>query len=140
MSLKSGDQLEIIFDLVCEYVFPHQLLDSSRGTIAVRRGPELYVLDQNHNSDKISIENVQIVKNNTFKTKIHKDSNDCEFLSITTDARLLEVDKTGPSYSFNPSDSLCTDLYISLIPYRLWGNATCSAMRVWIPAVDELEE
>lgn len=133
---SSGDIVEVYFTMDFEYVHPHQLLDASRGMVAVRRGPEIYALDQSWNSPKVLVEHLQIKTDGQFKSEVVKDLNGLEFTKVKVSGASLSVDRSGPSYS---SDSKKPDekaIELILVPYSRWGNPVMGGMRVWIPKVN----
>ena len=130
---KSGDQIEIIFVMAFEYVYPHALLDSSRGMVAVRRGPEIYALDQSWNSSELVVEHLQIKADGKFKSEITKDLNGLEFTKVKVNGSSLAVDRSGPSYTSESKTPKEKEIELVLVPYSRWGNPVTGGMRVWIP-------
>lgn len=133
---SSGDLLEISFEMKFEYVFPHQLLDASRGMVAVRRGPEIYALDQTWNSAEHAVEHLQIKTDGQFKAELDKDLNGVEFVKVRVNGTSLAVDRSAPSYSSDSDKPAETKIELVLIPYSRWGNPVMGGMRVWIPVVN----
>ena len=130
---KSGDQVEIIFTMDFEYIHPHQLLDASRGMVAVRRGPEIYALDQSWNSSELVVEHLQIKTDGNFKSEIVKDLNGLEFIKVKVNGSSLVVDRSGPSYTSESKAAKKKEIELVLVPYSRWGNPVTGGMRVWIP-------
>ncbi len=136
INCTSGDVFEIYFEMKFEYVFPHQLLDASRGMVAIRRGPEIYALDQTWNAAEHIVEHLQIKTDGQFKAENDKDLNGIEFVKVKVNGRSLAVDRSAPSYSSNAKRPAETDIELVLIPYSRWGNPVMGGMRVWIPVVN----
>ena len=132
---KSGDKLEINFAMEFEYVHPHQLLDASRGMVAVRRGPEIYALDQGWNPPELLVEHLQIKTDGAFKSEVVKDLNGLEFTKVTVNGASLAVDRSGPSYTSDSKHPNEKSIEMVLVPYSRWGNPVMGGMRVWIPKV-----
>jgi hypothetical protein len=132
---KSGDQIEIIFAMEFEYVYPHALLDASRGMVAVRRGPEIYALDQSWNSSELVVEHLQIKTDGKFKSEVIKDLNGLEFTKVKVNGSSLAVDRSGPSYTSESKSPKEKEIELVLVPYSRWGNPVTGGMRVWIPKV-----
>ena len=132
---KSGDQVEINFTMDFEYIHPHQLLDASRGMVAVRRGPEIYALDQSWNSSELVVEHLQIKTDGNFKSEIVKDLNGLEFTKVKVNGSSLFVDRSGPSYTSESKAAKKKEIELVLVPYSRWGNPVTGGMRVWIPKV-----
>lgn len=132
----SGDVLEVNFTMDFEYVYPHQLLDASRGMVAVRRGPEIYALDQSWNSPELLVEHLQIKTDGQFKSEVVKDLNGLEFTKVKVNGASLSVDRSGPSYSSDSKKPNEKAIELILVPYSRWGNPVMGGMRVWIPKVN----
>jgi DUF1680 family protein len=130
---STGDSLEIDFAMEFEYVYPHALLDASRGMVAVRRGPEIYALDQSWNSSELVVEHLQIKTDGKFKSEIVKDLNGLEFTKVKVNGSSLVVDRSGPSYTSESKTAKKKEIELVLVPYSRWGNPVTGGMRVWIP-------
>ena len=128
-----GDSFEINFTMDFEYIHPHQLLDASRGMVAVRRGPEIYALDQSWNSSELVVEHLQIKTDGKFKSEIAKDLNGLEFIKVKVNGSSLVVDRSGPSYTSESKTPREKEIELVLVPYSRWGNPVTGGMRVWIP-------
>ena len=133
---SSGDVLEVNFAMEFEYVHPHQLLDASRGMVAVRRGPEIYALDQGWNSPDLVVEHLQIKTDGAFKSEVVKDLNGLEFTKVKVNGASLAVDRSGPSYTSDSKQPNEKAIELVLVPYSRWGNPVMGGMRVWIPKLN----
>ena len=116
-------------------IYPHALLDASRGMVAVRRGPEIYALDQSWNSSELVVEHLQIKTDGNFKSEIVKDLNGLEFIKVKVNGSSLVVDRSGPSYTSESKAAKKKEIELVLVPYSRWGNPVTGGMRVWIPKV-----
>ena len=132
---STGDSLEINFTMDFEYIHPHQLLDASRGMVAVRRGPEIYALDQSWNSSELVVEHLQIKTDGKFKSEVIKDLNGLEFTKVKVNGSSLAVDRSGPSYTSESKSPKEKEIELVLVPYSRWGNPVTGGMRVWIPEI-----
>jgi DUF1680 family protein len=132
---SAGSSIIIDFAMEFEYIYPHQLLDASRGMVAIRRGPEIYALDQSWNSPNVPVEHVQIKIDGKFEGESTKDLNGLEFTKVTVNGSSLPVDRSGPSYSSESKQPAATEIKLTLVPYSRWGNPVMGGMRVWIPGV-----
>jgi DUF1680 family protein len=130
---SSGDLIEIDFQMTFEYVFPHELLDASRGMVAVRRGPEIFALDQTWNSPEYPVEHLQIKVDGKFSPKIETDNHGVAFTTVEVNGHALSLDRSAPSYSSSPGKMDTQEVKLTLIPYSRWGNPVTGGMRVWIP-------
>jgi hypothetical protein len=133
---KSGDQIEVIFELKFEYVYPHELLDASRGMVAIRRGPEIYALDQTWNSPNVLVEHLKITTDGKFKFEVANDKNGIVFTKVTVNGVYLNLNRSGPSYFTDPDSPTSKLVELVLVPYSRWGNPVTGGMRVWIPRVN----
>ena len=132
---STGDSLEINFTMDFEYIHPHALLDASRGMVAVRRGPEIYALDQSWNSSELVVEHLQIKTDGKFKSEVIKDLNGLEFTKVKVNGSSLAVDRSGPSYTSESKSPKEKEIELVLVPYSRWGNPVTGGMRVWIPEI-----
>ena len=132
----SGDVISLNLKMHFEYVYPHPLLDASRSMVALRRGPEIYALDQSWNSPKQPVEHLRIKLDHKFKPEAIKDQNEVGFLQVKVNGEFLSVDRKATSYSSDPSFLETTETELTLIPYSRWGNPVTGGMRVWIPSAE----
>lgn len=131
----SGDKIEIFFESDFHYVYPHPLLDSSRGAVAVQKGPILYALDQFPNGNSFEIENCVILLDEIFKEEEEQDDLGVSFSKVIVNGRVLKTDRITSSFQLDRAKLLGTDCLLTLIPYSRWGNPVSGGMRVWIPSV-----
>lgn len=134
-SCAAGDVLEINFVMDFEYIYPHELLDASHGMVAVRRGPEIYALDQTWNSPELLVEHLQIRTDGKFRSEVVEDLNGIKFVKVKVNGASLAVDRSAPSYSSSAEKPKMDAVELDLIPYSRWGNPVMGGMRVWIPKV-----
>ena len=103
--------------------------------VAVRRGPEIYALDQGWNPPELLVEHLQIKTDGVFKSEVVKDLNGLEFTKVTVNGASLAVDRSGPSYTSDSKHPNEKSIEMVLVPYSRWGNPVMGGMRVWIPAI-----
>jgi DUF1680 family protein len=131
--MAAQDVIEINFVMEFEYVYPHELLDASHGMVAVRRGPEIYALDQTWNSPELSVEHLQIKTDGKFMSEVMEDSNGVKFIKVQVNGVCLAVDRSAPSYISSSEKTIADEFDLVLIPYSRWGNPVTGGMRVWVP-------
>jgi len=147
--------IRLELDVSPSLVFPHPRIDGLRGSVAVRRGPLVYCVDQTDNA--VDIETVDVA---TDASVVEVSGSEIvggfgPFLGIDA-LRTLPDPAAVSLYSSNPepaataspevaasgesrsSGSILTahaeKARLILRPYALWGNGPApAAMRVWMP-------
>jgi DUF1680 family protein len=126
------DSIHLEFDLTPVVERPHPRIDASRGTIAVRRGPVVYCLEQPDLPAGVPVQDVFIPA-------------DPELVvgSVDADLGVPTITITGGVSRDSASVPLYRNVEIhqtereldsfELIPYFRWANRRQAAMRVWIP-------
>lgn len=134
-SWNHGDKIQLDLNIKAEFLKPHPRIDASRGSLAIRRGPVIY-----------AIENADILEKNFFVDDFHVDS------STVIEETSVDIPNYGKSPALSISGKFLTyesqDAYpyavvpplksssstrITAIPYARWGNRSKGGMRVWIP-------
>jgi uncharacterized protein len=127
--------LSVSLDIPVEPVFQraHPWVDGARGTLALRRGPVVYCLEETDLGDGVRLEDVVIPSRPT-ATEAGVDSilgvpvldiADAYAHAAETDLFPSALDTLEPS-------SIGT---VRAIPYFRWANRTPGAMRVWMPTI-----
>lgn len=130
---RTGDTVELVLPLTPCLVEPHPWIDSVRHSLAIRRGPLLYCLEQA--DQPVNVLAVQIDDQAPLEAEW-----DAQFLGgmVIIRASGFEVD-TNPwnKHLYRPRDRNTAPVRraVSLraIPYFAWANRGANAMRVWIP-------
>lgn len=129
---KDKDIIEIDFGIKAEFVFPHPLIDGSRGCLAIVRGPTIYVLEQSPKNGGMKVEDFVLESQSPLLESEAEDANGRSFIEITVKGFLPEVEESPYQTSVKPLKG--QSVKAVLVPYSLWGNPVLGGMRVWIPA------
>jgi hypothetical protein len=130
---KNDDIIDIDFGIKTELIFPHPLIDGSRGCVAIMRGPTIYALEQSPKNESIKVENFVLDAQSPLLESEAIDANGRSFIEITSQGFLLEVDVDPYKTSANVLTK--QSFNVALVPYAMWGNPVLGGMRVWIPAI-----
>jgi DUF1680 family protein len=132
---QAEDAVTLELPMVPRLTRVHPYVSSTRGALALERGPLVYCLEGIDQPDSVNLMNIQIDPNATFEARRQSDS--------------LGGTVTICGYGFLPDMSPWEDrLYLSqaeaasitrqpialhFIPYHQWANRDAGPMRVWIP-------
>jgi len=130
---RTGDTVELILPMAPYLVEPHPWIDAIRNSLAIRRGPLLYCLeqaDQNANVMAVQLDD---------QTPLEEEW-DAQLLGgmVVIRASGFEVDTSSwDECLYRPRGHFTTPVLrpvqLRAIPYFAWGNRGANAMRVWIP-------
>ena len=129
----AGDSMVHDLPMTSSLIEAHPFVDSTRGSVAIQRGPVLYCLEQaDHDADIMAIqidgaESLEAVWENDLL-------GGC--MVITTAGLLLDVGPWGgQTYRALASVNELPrrPVQLTAVPYHLWGNRGANVMRVWIP-------
>jgi len=132
---QTGDVVTLELPMAPRVTRVHPYVSSTRGALALERGPLVYCLEGADQPASVNLMNVQIDPNSTFET--------------TRQSDLLGGTVTISGYGYLPDMTPWEDrLYLSqteassitrqpielnFIPYHQWANRGDGPMRVWIP-------
>lgn len=128
---KKGDIIELTIPMKVELMQANPLVEEDKNQLAVKRGPLLYCLESDQLPKGLSINEVAIDLNASFKTEM-----------IEINKRKLLAVKTG--FLFNGTTPRDNKLYspfvpkntqlkeVKMIPYFSWGNHEKREMSVWL--------
>lgn len=128
--LAPGTVIELSLEMPVDVVAAHPRADAVRGTVAVRRGPVVYCLEQRDNTADIEsclIDPAAVIRpGTTGATALGP------LLHASGVSR--DLDAAEPLYAPWPRPARPLEAEeLTLRPYATWGNAAPGAMRVWIP-------
>ncbi len=130
---QAGDRVEVSLPMLPCLVEAHPWIDATRSSVAIRRGPILYCVEQVDQDEPVLA--IQIDDSAPLESKW-----DADLLGgvIVVKASGMRPDIsrwTGQLYKSMDSVSAPTHqpTSITAIPYFAWGNRGANAMRVWIP-------
>lgn len=129
-SVTASVELELNLEPVIER--PHPRLDAARGTVAVRRGPIVYALEQADLPDGVEVEEVRLSESTTLSVIDAPPGLDTPAISASGATARATAEQSlyssaPPSTTDRPIGS------ITLVPYFRWANRRQAAMRIWIP-------
>lgn len=124
----------IALNLPVEPVFEraHPWVDGARGTLALRRGPVLYCIEEADLADGVRLEDVVIPAQPVAEEAGYDAALRAPALTISG-GRRRAVD--GDLYSAEAPGSTTELGHVRAIPYFRWANRAPGAMRVWVPTV-----
>ncbi|GAA3936518.1 glycoside hydrolase family 127 protein [Microbacterium soli] len=122
--------IELALGMQGEVQAAHPWVDAVRGSLAVRRGPVLYALEQADLPEGVAVEDVVVPIDPRIEDAGWDDELGAPVLSIPGSARRSR--NTG-LYSATASTALDDLGSITVIPYFRWANRSRGAMRVWLP-------
>src|SRR5262249_34832689 len=129
-----GDVVELDLPMDTTLIEPHPAIESTRGCVAIERGPLVYCLEQADQGD------APVAELEIDATATPAASWDPGLLEgiVTVRAPGLQVDTSswrGRLYrpvGADPAPRRCR-VELTTIPYYAWANRGPGAMRVWIP-------
>ena len=135
---QSGDRVELDLPMPPQLLEAHPLIDPTRASAAIRRGPLVYCLEQPDQEPAVDILAVQIDEHVPLEAAWDPDLLGGAMV-VSAGGYALDTNAwAGRLYR-----PLCTaaDLPrravpLRAVPYFAWGNRGASAMRVWIPRSD----
>jgi len=134
---QRGDHVELHMDMTPRFVEAHPWVDTTRGCIAMERGPLIYCLEQADHADL----NILDVEVDPAQSLPSVQRGDLLGGVVTVQVHGYEVDHRGWSTTlYRPlgKDPSAERRPVSLtaIPYHVWANRAAGAMRVWLPAAN----
>ncbi len=119
---KSGDKVNVHFDMEPRLVKANGKVAADKGRAEIERGPLVYCAEWPDNScDVLSV----LLNQEPQYTLGHKDIQNTDVQTITTDAQTLAFDKSGRLTA--------QDERLVLIPYYAWAHRGNGKMTVWLP-------
>lgn len=116
---QPNDEVEIHLPMDIRQIRAHEKVEDDRGKLAIERGPIVYCLEGQDQSDK-TVFNKYIPEGSKFNASYHKDLlNGVVVLNGTA----YEIEKDGSS----------KEVAVTAIPYSTWNNRGADQMAVWIP-------
>lgn len=124
VKVKKGDEIELDMKLQPFFAWPHPMIDATRQTLAVKRGPLVYCAEFTENSG-LSVDRIRI---NPLVAPYEKEG------QVFVSGWLAEVDDTADLYDDTArTEKLGEQREFQLSPYFDWGENGPGTMRVWMP-------
>ncbi len=138
---ESGDRVRLELDMTPQLVIAHPQVAEDFGKVAVQRGPLVYCLEQADQSgvEQLSEVAIPVGKKTAFRTEFRAGLLGGITVIQHRGIAYERVGSQGPLYRpVGPEAKRASrDVELTFIPYYAWANREPSAMRVWIPYVDE---
>jgi hypothetical protein len=138
---KAGDVVETNFAMSPIFLEADPRADSVRGCVAIQRGPIVYCLEEQDQSQGINLLDVNIDPSEALTSRWQGD-----LLGgiVTIEAVGHQIDRSiwqdhgglyRPLILKNENRHTEQKVKLTAIPYFAWGNRGLKSMRVWIPHV-----
>lgn len=119
---KSGDKVDVHFDMDARVVRANGKVGADKGRAAIERGPLVYCAEWPDNDCDV----LSILLNQEPKCTVgHKEIAGTDVQTLTTGAQTLSFDESGKLRT--------KDETVTLIPYYAWAHRGNGNMAVWIP-------
>jgi len=136
---RKGDTVELDFPMLPRLTEPHPRSDSTRGCVAIERGPIVYCLEQCDQEPSVNdvFMDVQIDETAALRTAWRGDLLG-GVMVVEAVGHAADVD-SWQDRLYRPArgrgDSPRRPVRLTAVPYHVWANRGPGAMRVWIPRV-----
>jgi len=123
-------KIEIIFDMDIIEWTSHPKVRGNQGKVALQRGPFVYCLEEEDNSDNLHL---NYLLSQPITDKREKDSvlGDMVVLEAIGEKEIILPEWTDHLYKKNVNQEL-EQLQLKFIPYHTWGNRSTGEMQVWV--------
>ncbi|MDQ6671585.1 MAG: glycoside hydrolase family 127 protein [Chloroflexota bacterium] len=134
---QRGDRVELDLGMTPRFVEGHPWIETTRGSVALERGPLVYCLEQADHAE-LNIMDVEVDATQPLDSVQRPD-----LLGgvVAVQAHGYQVDHRGwsntlyrPRGKHPPAERSAVSL--TGIPYYVWANRAPGAMRVWLPAAN----
>ncbi len=128
---KSGDRIEIIFDLDVRTIFANPRVRENVGCVALMRGPLVYCFEGVDNDGEI--QSVELKREKISETSIVKCQEGVLKDMIVLDVPAVRLMAENRLYSeMAPQEQ---EITARAVPYYAWGNRGLNQMRVWMHSI-----
>ena len=130
---RGGDAVEVDFPMEARLVEPHPAIESTRGAVAIERGPLVYCLEQADHGD-VPIDELTIDAAAPLESRWTPELLEGVEVVRATGARVDTTSWRGRLYRPVGSGAPPSRQRVELtaIPYYAWANREQGAMRVWV--------
>ncbi|WP_084106603.1 glycoside hydrolase family 127 protein [Demequina sp. NBRC 110056] len=143
VGVHDGAVVTLALPMPVELLAPHPRVDAVRGSVALRRGPLVYCIEQTDLPPGVAVEDIRLDPSTPVRTGPALASLRTE-VTLLTEAIVRSADGE-PLATFAPRSSHRADasgmlpgrINLRAIPYARWANRAAGAMRVWIPLDEE---
>ena len=133
-ALQAGNQVTLELSMTPYYVQANPRVDDLRGSLAIRRGPMIYCLEQADQPESVNLLDAAI---NSYLPL--QETWQADLLGGVMTVRTQGILRTPEAWQDNlylPNGTVqATQRTVNLtaVPYYAWANRGPGAMRVWIP-------
>jgi len=132
---RGGDRVDLELDMRPRLLGAHPWIESSRGCLAIQRGPLVYCLEQVDHAPH-QLMDLELDSQSPLGATWTPDLLD-GVMTVTARGRGISTSMWNrrlyrPVDELSPASS--TPVTLTAIPYYAWANRAPGAMRVWIPA------
>jgi hypothetical protein len=138
---KSGDTVELSFDMQPQVVHANPAVADDRGRIAFQRGPIVYCMEQ---MDQAQMDQEQASTDSSvfprYAAKLTETTGEHYDADLLDGVVVLEhpgsMLPAAPPLLYQaalPEKDTGTDTKLRMIPYYAWSNRELSSMQVWVP-------
>jgi uncharacterized protein len=129
---KSGDRVELAFDMQPEVLSANPLVSEDAGKVAVQRGPLVYCLEQQDQTGKVA--DLSLAKPGDKFTEEYRGDLLGGLVMLKHAGTIYEKPLADePLYQALNQARPVKPIELRLIPYYAWSNRGPGAMTVWIP-------
>ena len=132
---KRGDQVELDLAMAPRLIEAHPWIESTRGCVALERGPLVYCIEQTDQSARVEDLAIDTSSPTTFMTRWQPDLLDG--VHVVTLSGFEHDSSTWRDRLYRPLNQPYwgsrQPVEIAAIPYFAWANREPGAMRVWLP-------
>jgi DUF1680 family protein len=130
---SSMDEIVLHLPMNAEFLKPHPRIDAARGTVAIRRGPIIYAIEQADVQETgVYIDDFVVDAAAPIEELGLQMEGFPQVPVLQIVGNFINWGDELP-YVTNPSITSSNLGKVSAIPYALWGNRSKGGMRVWIP-------
>jgi len=133
---KSGDTVELSFDMQPQVVHANPAVADDRGRIAFQRGPIVYCMEQ-IDQQVASSDSSNFPRYAAKLTETTAEHYDADLLDgvvvLEHPGSLLPAAPPLLYQAALPQQATGTDTKLRMVPYYAWSNRELSAMQVWVP-------
>jgi hypothetical protein len=137
-SWKKGDTLTVELDLTPSYYQAHPYVDATRGSVAIKRGPVVYCLEQEDQDTDVDLRYVVADPSKPLASEWRPDLLGGVF-TVAGKGFKHDVSHWGETL-YRRIDDVAEEagepIQVTAIPYYAWANREVQPMRVWIPRTD----
>jgi len=132
---QPGDVVELSLPMDGQLIAAHPLIEPTRGSVAIMRGPLVYCLEQVDQDPSVDIIKVQLDESQPLQAEW--DGNLLGGVMVIHAVGYVIDTAPWAGTLYRPLDAVedlpRQQVRLKAIPYHLWGNRGPDAMRVWIP-------